>query len=323
MEKHLKAELGGFPVHHLHEANVAVAGHVRRAEDRRHLVLPGGHLVVLHGHRAAHLDHRRLDAVEEQLHVARNGLEVVQVTLLMTGRQLPKERAPCVHEVRPGLVMLGLNHEELLLPAKVAEHALGVGADADVLEEAETMEGDGVHGPQEWGLLIDALAEVRHEGAGDVKAVVQHERRGGPVPGGEGCGRVGHAQAAVREGGAIRLPLKEALRRQAGLHRLGYELGAKLQVHQRVLLEGAEHAADRAATATEREKPVGKIDGAALPGPGEDVVRNHLLIRLRRGRAAHQALVEAGHHGRGQSLRHDLVIEHTGAHLCQGVSGHG
>mmetsp|Transcript_33006 Transcript_33006/g.61868 ORF Transcript_33006/g.61868 Transcript_33006/m.61868 type:complete len:324 (-) Transcript_33006:51-1022(-) len=323
MEKHLKAELGGFPVHHLHEANVAVAGHVRRAEDRRHLVLPGGHLVVLHGHGAANLQHLSLNVVQKGLHAARHGLEVVQVSLLVAGGQLSEEGSAGVHQVRTGLVQVSPHHEELLLPAKVAEHALGVGADADVLEEAETMEGDGVHGPQEWGLLIDALAEVRHEGAGDVKAVVQHERRGGPVPGGEGCGRVGHAQAAVREGGAIRLPLKEALRRQAGLHRLGYELGAKLQVHQRVLLEGAEHAADRAATATEREKPVGKIDGAALPGPGEDVVRNHLLIRLRRGRAAHQALVEAGHHGRGQSLRHDLVIEHTGAHLCQGVSGHG
>mmetsp|Transcript_28753 Transcript_28753/g.53924 ORF Transcript_28753/g.53924 Transcript_28753/m.53924 type:complete len:309 (-) Transcript_28753:640-1566(-) len=126
MEEDLETELRSLPVHDLHEQHVAVAGHIGRTEDWRHFVLPWRHLVVLHGHRAAHLDHRRLDAVEEQLHVARNGLEVVQVTLLMTGRQLPKERAPCVHEVRPGLVMLGLNHEELLLPAQVAVDGLSV-----------------------------------------------------------------------------------------------------------------------------------------------------------------------------------------------------
>ena len=44
MEEHLEPELRGLAVHDLHEAHVAVAGHVGRAEDGGHLVLPRGHL---------------------------------------------------------------------------------------------------------------------------------------------------------------------------------------------------------------------------------------------------------------------------------------
>ena len=44
MEQDLQPELGGLAVHDLHETNVAVTGHIGRAEDGGHLVLPGGHL---------------------------------------------------------------------------------------------------------------------------------------------------------------------------------------------------------------------------------------------------------------------------------------
>ena len=44
-----------------------------------------------------------------------------------------------------------------------------------------------------------------------------HEGRRGSVPGGEGGGAVRHTQAAVGEAGAVRLPLKESVRWQAGL----------------------------------------------------------------------------------------------------------
>ena len=39
----------------LHKEHVGIAGHVGCPEDRGHLVLPGRHLVVLHGHGATHL----------------------------------------------------------------------------------------------------------------------------------------------------------------------------------------------------------------------------------------------------------------------------
>ena len=65
VEEHLQTQLRGFPVHDLHEANVAVAGHVGSTEDGGHLVLAGRHLVVLHSHGAADLQHFRLEEVSE------------------------------------------------------------------------------------------------------------------------------------------------------------------------------------------------------------------------------------------------------------------
>ena len=142
-----------------------------------------------------------LDVVQQLLHAAGDRLEVVQVSLLMTGRQLAEERAAGVHQVGASLVVGGAQHEELLLPSQVAEHALGIGADSNVLQEAQAVEGHCIHGAQQRRLLIDALSEVRHEGARDVQALVHHEGRRGPVPGGESCCGVGHSQASVRKRG--------------------------------------------------------------------------------------------------------------------------
>ena len=63
VEEHLQTQLRGFSVHDLHEAHVAVAGHVGSTEDRGHLVLAGCHLVVLHRHGAADLKHLSLDVI--------------------------------------------------------------------------------------------------------------------------------------------------------------------------------------------------------------------------------------------------------------------
>ena len=126
-------------------------------------------------------------------------------------------------------------------------HGLHVLADADGLQQAQAVGLHGVHGAQQRGLLIDALPEVGDEGARNVEALVHHEGWRGPVPGGEGRSRVRHAKATVGEGGAIRLTLEEPLGRQASFHGLRDVLGAELQVHQGVLLEGTQHAAHRAA----------------------------------------------------------------------------
>ena len=199
----------------------------------------------------------------------------------MTGGQLAEERAAGVHQVGARLVVRGAQHEELLLPSQVAEHALSIGADSNVLQEAQAVEGHCIHGSQQRRLLIDALSEVRHEGARDVQALVHHEGRRGPVPGGEsGCG-VGHSQASVRKRGAVRLALEKPLRWQAGLHGLRGVLGAELQVHEGVLLEGPEHATDGAASATQGEEPVREVDRATLASPAEHGISNNLHVILR------------------------------------------
>ena len=65
VEENLQTQLRGFPVHDLHEAHVAVAGHVGSTEDGGHLVLARCHLVVLHRHGAADLQHFRLEECSE------------------------------------------------------------------------------------------------------------------------------------------------------------------------------------------------------------------------------------------------------------------
>ena len=200
----------------------------------------------------------------------------------MTGRQLAEERAAGVHQVGASLVVGGAQHEELLLPSQVAEHALGIGADSNVLQEAQAVEGHCIHGAQQRRLLIDALSEVRHEGARDVQALVHHEGRRGPVPGGESCCGVGHSQASVRKRGAVRLALEEPLRWQAGLHGLRGELRAELQVHEGVLLEGSKHAADGAASTTQGEEPVREVDRATLSSPCKHSISNNLHVFLPR-----------------------------------------
>ncbi|CAE6962534.1 unnamed protein product [Symbiodinium natans] len=323
VEEHLQTQLGGFPVHHLHEADVAVARHVGGTEDGGHLMLSRCHLVVLHSHWAPDLQHLSLDNVQQLLHAAGDRLEVVQVSLLMAGRQLAEQRAAGVHQVRPGLEVLGTEHEELLLPSQVAEHALCIGSDSNVLQEAQAVEGHRIHRSQERRLLIDAFSEVRDEGTRNVQASIHHEWRGRAVPGGEGGCGVGHSQASIREGGAIRLTLEEALRWQAGLHRLGDVLGTELQVHEGVFLEGSKHAADGATSATQGEEPVGEVDGTALASPCEHGVGDNLHVVLRGWGPADQALVEALHDGCRELRCHDGVVEHAGAHRGDRVGGHG
>ena len=87
---------------------------------------------------------------------------------------------------------------------------------------------------------------------------------------------MGDSETTVGEGGAIRLPLEEALVRQAGLHGLGHEGGGELQVDQGILLKGAQHAAHRTAAAAQGEEPVGKVHGTKATGPVEHAVSDDL-----------------------------------------------
>mmetsp|Transcript_149838 Transcript_149838/g.363969 ORF Transcript_149838/g.363969 Transcript_149838/m.363969 type:complete len:211 (+) Transcript_149838:271-903(+) len=145
VEEDLQAHLGGLIVADLHEEDVAIDGGAGRAEDGRHLVLAGGHLVVLHGHGAADPEHLGLDLVQELLHPEGHGSKVVQLSLLVAGGQLPNKRAPAVDQVGPLLVHLRGHDEELLLPAEVGVHDLGVRADLHRLEQADALLGQGVN----------------------------------------------------------------------------------------------------------------------------------------------------------------------------------
>mmetsp|Transcript_86487 Transcript_86487/g.137279 ORF Transcript_86487/g.137279 Transcript_86487/m.137279 type:complete len:329 (-) Transcript_86487:409-1395(-) len=208
MEEHLKAELRGLSVHDLHEEHVAIAGDVGRAEDGGHLVLSWSHFIVLHGHGAAHLQHLSLGNVQELSDLPRDGLEVVQISLLVTSWKLAKEGPAAIHQIRAGLVVSRREDEELLLPSKVAVHGLRIGANANGFQHAEPMGLHRVHGAQQRSFLIDALAKVGHKSTWDVEALVHDKGWGRPVPSGEGRCGVRHAQPAVGKGGAVGLALE-------------------------------------------------------------------------------------------------------------------
>mmetsp|Transcript_149837 Transcript_149837/g.363965 ORF Transcript_149837/g.363965 Transcript_149837/m.363965 type:complete len:211 (+) Transcript_149837:271-903(+) len=141
----LQAQLGGLIVADLHEEDIAVSGAAGRAEDGRHLVLPRRNLVVLHSHGTAHPEHLSLNLVEQLLDPEWHGRKVVQLGLLVAWGQSPHERAPTVDQVRSLLVHLCGHDEELLLPAEVGVHDLGVRADLHRLEQADALLGQGVN----------------------------------------------------------------------------------------------------------------------------------------------------------------------------------
>lgn len=60
------------------------------------------------------LQHQCLDTVQECGHGRWNGLEIVQVSLLVTCGQLAKKSSTGVHQVGSGFVMCRINDEKLL-----------------------------------------------------------------------------------------------------------------------------------------------------------------------------------------------------------------
>mmetsp|Transcript_30855 Transcript_30855/g.37860 ORF Transcript_30855/g.37860 Transcript_30855/m.37860 type:complete len:257 (+) Transcript_30855:1143-1913(+) len=193
MEQDLQAKFGCLSVHDLHETHVAVTGHVGSTEDGRHLMLARSHFVVFHSHWAIDLQHLSLHGIQKFLDFSRDWLEVIQIALLVPGGQGAKQSPATIHQVRTSFVMISRDHEKFLFPAQVAVHGFSVRANANGLEEAQTVQCHCVHGSEQRRLLINAFAKVRHKGARNVEALVHHEGRRCSVPGGESCSRMSHS----------------------------------------------------------------------------------------------------------------------------------
>mmetsp|Transcript_63588 Transcript_63588/g.166544 ORF Transcript_63588/g.166544 Transcript_63588/m.166544 type:complete len:413 (-) Transcript_63588:22-1260(-) len=317
VEEHVEAELRRLLFADLHEEHVVVGGEGGLAVDGGHLVLGRGDLVVQHRHRDAEPEHDGLDVEEQLVHGARHRRKVVEVPLLVAGRQSAEERAAGVHEVGAGAVVLGLDDEELLLPAEEGVDGLGVGGDLDCLQEPQALPGHGVVGPQQGRLLVDAGTEVCDEGARDAQDLVQDVAGRRPVPGGERRGRMSRAQAAVRERRAVGLAEEEPLVGQRGHEGLRRQRGAPIEVDQRVRLDRTEHASNGARAAAHREEPVREGHGALAAGPLEDGLRDHLHVVLARVLAGHEGLPEAPVHAAGEQRLHRCVVQDAGGHVGQ------
>mmetsp|Transcript_76062 Transcript_76062/g.167961 ORF Transcript_76062/g.167961 Transcript_76062/m.167961 type:complete len:205 (+) Transcript_76062:982-1596(+) len=135
VEQNLQAHLCSLAVHDLHKKDVRVTGDVRHTKDWGHLMLPWCHLIVLHCHRATKPQHHRLNSIQKKLDISRNRSKVVEISLLMSGWQLTEQGSACVDQIRPCLVVFGLDHKEFLFPAQVAVDGLHIFAQARSLQQ--------------------------------------------------------------------------------------------------------------------------------------------------------------------------------------------
>mmetsp|Transcript_76540 Transcript_76540/g.215306 ORF Transcript_76540/g.215306 Transcript_76540/m.215306 type:complete len:430 (+) Transcript_76540:477-1766(+) len=315
VKQRMQAQFLRLTLQDLHEEHVVVGGEGGLAVDGGHLVLRGSDLVVEHSHGHAQGQNLRLHVEEQLLDLLADRREVVEIAHLVALRQLADQRAAAIHEVRTLAVQVSPDHEELLLPTEVGVDRLGVCAELDVLQQAQALLLHRVVGAQQRRFVVDAVAEVRDEGAGDAEHLVQHVARRRAVPRREGRGRVRGAEAAVGEGGAVGLADEEALvgqRGEEGLVGLGR---APIEVDQDVHLAGAAHAAVRAAAATHGEEPMREGDGTKLPRPLEDGLCDHLLVVLARRSARDQGLLEASVDPGGQPRFHCVVVKDQRRHL--------
>mmetsp|Transcript_83682 Transcript_83682/g.234440 ORF Transcript_83682/g.234440 Transcript_83682/m.234440 type:complete len:340 (+) Transcript_83682:1482-2501(+) len=317
----MEAELLGLALEDLHEEHVVVCGEGRVAVDRGHLVLGAGHLVVQHRHRHTEFQHHLLHIEHQLVHLRRRRRKVVQLRLLVAGGELADERAAAIHQVRPLPVELGAHDEELLLPTQEGVDDLRVRADLDVLQEAQALLVQSVVGAKQRRLVVDACPEVGDEGARNPQHLVEHEALRGAVPRRECRRGVRGAEAAVREGGAVRLSEEEALVGQGGLEGLRGLLRRPVEVDHRVHLAGAAHAARGATAATDREEPVREAHGALLARPSEHGLGDGLHVLLARRRACDERLAEAAVDAARQARLHRVVVEDGAGHVRELIPG--
>ena len=286
-------------LHHLHGDLVVVAGGVGIGVDGGHLVLGGGHLVML----GLGEDAQRPQCLVQVLHIGGHtgldGAEVVVLQLLAPGG-LGAEQGPAGHlQILALPEELLVDEEILLLRAHLGGDPLGLGV-AEEPQDADGLTADLVHGPQQGGLLIQGVAGVGAEDGGDAEGVLLDKGEGGGVPGGVAPGLEGGPQAAGGEGGRVRLPPDQLL---AG------------KLHQRPagLLGGDEGLMLLGGDAGHGLEPVGVVGGPVVHGPVLHFRRHFVGGFQGEGGAILHALLPRPVAGGGEPLLHDVVVEHQAA----------
>ena len=302
-----QAVTGGHPLHGLHGQLVLVHGQVAHGEDGGHLMLGGGHLVVLGGGGDAQLPQLLIQVGHEGAHPVPDDAEVLVLQLLPLGGGCAEEGAPGVDEVPALQILLPVHQEVLLLGPHLGDDLFGRGVPKQP-EDAQRLGADGLHGAQQGGFLVQRLAVVGDEDGGDAQdgagGHLLDEGGGGHVPGGVAPGVVGGAQPAGGEGGGVGLPhdqlLAGELKQGAAVFRAGEE-GV-------VLLRG---------DAGERLEPVGIVGGAlfhrpVLHGVGHDVGGLDADVA-----AVFHHVHDLAEHALGEPLPHHIGAEYIGTEdLC-------
>ena len=94
-----QAMFGGYPLHGLHGQLVLIHSHIGSGEDRGHLVLRRGHLVVLGGGRDTQLPQFHIEVLHERAHALADDAKVLIVHLLSLGGRRAEQRSARIDEV--------------------------------------------------------------------------------------------------------------------------------------------------------------------------------------------------------------------------------
>ena len=154
--------------HDLHCDLVLVAGGVRVAVDGRHLVLGGGHLVVLSLGQDAELPQLIVEVLHIGGHAGSDRAKIVILQLLSPGRLCTKEGSAGHDQVFTLVVQFFVKQEVLLLGADLRDDAIGRLV-AEKAEDAHGLLTDSVHGAQKRGLLVQGVSGVGAENRGNAK----------------------------------------------------------------------------------------------------------------------------------------------------------
>ena len=290
--------LGSDLLHHLHGQQVVVDGHVGGIVDGGQLMLAGSHLVVLGLGGHAQLPQLLVQFLHERGHLGADDAEVVLLQLLALGRGSTEQGAAGKDQVLPGLVVLLLNKEVLLLRADGGGNVVHILAEQ--LQDADSLAGQGVHRAQQGGLFVQCLAGVADKGGGDAQHVILDEGVAGGVPCGVAAGLAGGAQAAGGEGGSVGL----------AAHQL---LAGELHDGGAVAHGGDEAVVLLTGDAGQRLEPVGVVGGTQLHGPalhdaGHDV--GHLDVQRS---TLVQGVLEALISSARQALLHHMLVKDLAA----------
>ena len=291
--------LVGDLLHDLHGELVVVAGGVGIGVHRGHLVLGGGHLVVL----GLAVDAQGPEIFVQVLHVGRHpgtdGAVIVVIQLLAPGRLGTEEGAAGHPQVLPLVVHLLIHQEVLLLRAYAGDDPAALSV-SEQPEDPDGLTAHVLHGPQQRRLFVQRVTAVGAQDGGDAESALLDKGKGGGVPSGVAAGLKGGPQAAGGEGGGVRLTPHQVL-------------AGKFQDHPAALGRGDKAVMLFCSEAGHRLEPVGIVGAAPLHRPGlhgpGNLVGGSQFQRCSIGDAALPRLIA----GAGQPLLHGFLIEYSAA----------
>ena len=257
MQQAYKAVAQGNLFHDVHDEHILIRRLVRRAENRRQLMLRRRSLIVLGLRRHTQLPKLHVQVAHVIGHALLDRTEVMIFHLLAFGRHCAKKRTAGEDQVLA--LQIGFTvHDEIFLLRTDTGHNLLRRTVAEETADAHSLAADRLHRAQQRRLLIQRFTGIRAEDRGNAQrlrvAAVIKESRARDVPDGISTRFKRCTDAAGREGRRIRLALDELL-------------AAQFHDHAAVLLRADEGIMLFRRRTGQRLKPVRVMRRAAFDRP--------------------------------------------------------